>query len=55
MFREEGIRLTRNGLWSDGQVKAYPVEGGLEKAKDPLFGLAMGEASQTSTDSFRFY
>jgi len=36
-----------------GQVKAYPVEGGLEKAKDPLFGLAMGEASQISTDSFR--
>ena len=37
-----------------GQVKAYPVQGGLEKAKDPVFGLAMGEASQTSTDSFRF-
>lgn len=36
------------------QVKAYPVEGGLEKAKDPLFGLAMGEASQISTDLFRF-
>ncbi|KAG0609934.1 hypothetical protein M758_7G025300 [Ceratodon purpureus] len=36
-------------------VKAYPVEGGLEKAKDPLFGLAMGEASQTSTDSFRWF
>lgn len=36
------------------QVKAYPVEGGLEKAKDPLFGLAMGEASQVSTDLFRF-
>lgn len=35
------------------QVKAYPVEGGLEKAKDPLFGLAMGEASQISTDLFR--
>jgi hypothetical protein len=35
-------------------VNAYPVEGRLEKAKDPLFGLAMGEASQISSDSFRF-
>jgi hypothetical protein len=36
-------------------VNAYPVEGRLEKAKDPLFGLAMGEASQISSDSFRSY
>lgn len=35
-------------------MNAYPVEGQLEKAKDPLFGLAMGEASQISSDSFRF-
>lgn len=36
-------------------VKAYPVEGGLEKAKDPLFGLPMGEGSQTSDDFFRWF
>jgi hypothetical protein len=36
-------------------VNAYPVEGRLEKAKDPLFGLAMGEASQISSDSFRWF
>lgn len=36
------------------QAKAYPVEGGLEKAKDPVFGLPMGEASQTSNDFFRW-
>ncbi|KAL3701205.1 hypothetical protein R1sor_019227 [Riccia sorocarpa] len=36
-------------------VKAYPVKGGLEKAKDPLFGLPMGEGSQTSDDFFRWF
>lgn len=33
-------------------VEAYPVSG-TGKAKDPIFGLAMGEASQTSEDLFR--
>lgn len=31
------------------------MEGGLDKARDPLFGLAMGQESQVSNDSFRFY
>lgn len=34
-------------------VKAHPVSGTGEKAKDPLFGLTMGGGSQASTDLFR--
>lgn len=34
-------------------VKAYPVGGTGEKAKDPIFGLTMGTGSQASGDVFR--
>ncbi|CAL5388166.1 unnamed protein product [Camellia sinensis] len=33
-------------------VKAHPVFGAGKKAKDPIFGLAMGGGSQTSDDNF---
>lgn len=36
-------------------VKAYAAFGSGEKAKDPIFGLAMGADSQASTDIFRVY
>lgn len=36
-------------------INAYPVEGGIKKAQDPYFGLAMGEASQISDDYFRWF
>ncbi|XP_015088455.1 uncharacterized protein LOC107031556 isoform X1 [Solanum pennellii] len=36
-------------------VKAYPVSGTGEKAKDPIFGLTMGESSQASSDHFRWF
>lgn len=35
-------------------MKAHPVYGTGEKAKDPIFGLTMGGNSQTSTDLFRY-
>ncbi|KAI8015479.1 Haloalkane dehalogenase [Camellia lanceoleosa] len=36
-------------------VKAHPVFGAGKKAKDPIFGLAMGGGSQTSDDNFRWF
>ncbi|KAJ4730370.1 Alpha/beta hydrolase fold [Melia azedarach] len=36
-------------------VKAHPVFSSGEKAKDPIFGLTMGSASQTSEDVFRWF
>ncbi|ONH92655.1 hypothetical protein PRUPE_8G187300 [Prunus persica] len=36
-------------------VKAYAAFGSGEKAKDPIFGLAMGADSQASTDIFRWF
>ncbi|KMT10130.1 hypothetical protein BVRB_5g118930 [Beta vulgaris subsp. vulgaris] len=36
-------------------VKAYVVGGSGEKAKDPIFGLAMGSSSQSSDDIFRWF
>ncbi|KAK6780219.1 hypothetical protein RDI58_022403 [Solanum bulbocastanum] len=36
-------------------VKAYPVSGTGEKAKDPIFGLTMGGSSQASSDLFRWF
>ncbi|PIA29843.1 hypothetical protein AQUCO_05800130v1 [Aquilegia coerulea] len=36
-------------------VKAYPVGGTGQKAKDPIFGLTMGRGSQASTDLFRWF
>ncbi|CAI0459528.1 unnamed protein product [Linum tenue] len=36
-------------------VKAHPVFGSKEKAQDPIFGLKMGSASQTSDDLFRWF
>ncbi|KAG8388837.1 hypothetical protein BUALT_Bualt02G0166500 [Buddleja alternifolia] len=36
-------------------VKAHPVGGTGEKAKDPIFGLAMSGSSQASTDLFRWF
>ncbi|XP_052302670.1 uncharacterized protein LOC7469371 isoform X1 [Populus trichocarpa] len=37
------------------QVKAHPVSGSGDKAKDPIFGLKMGAASQASNDLFRWF
>ncbi|KAL0435215.1 UNVERIFIED_CONTAM: Haloalkane dehalogenase [Sesamum radiatum] len=37
------------------EVKAHPVGGTGEKAKDPIFGLAMAGSSQASTDLFRWF
>ncbi|XP_055812934.1 uncharacterized protein LOC129882584 isoform X2 [Solanum dulcamara] len=36
-------------------VKAHPVSGTGEKAKDPIFGLTMGGSSQASSDLFRWF
>ncbi|KAJ6401561.1 hypothetical protein OIU84_016878 [Salix udensis] len=36
-------------------VKAHPVSGSGDKAKDPIFGLKMGAASQASNDLFRWF
>nr|XP_043618989.1 cis-3-alkyl-4-alkyloxetan-2-one decarboxylase [Erigeron canadensis] len=36
-------------------MKAHPVYGAGEKAKDPIFGLTMGGSSQASTDVFRWF
>lgn len=36
------------------QVKAFPVLGSGEKAKDPFFGLTMGSGSQSPADVFRY-
>lgn len=36
------------------QVKAYPVSSSGEKAKDPIFGLTMGQSSQAASDLFRW-
>ncbi|KAL8087660.1 hypothetical protein AgCh_037708 [Apium graveolens] len=36
-------------------VKAHPVSGTGEKAKDPIFGLTMGGSSQASADLFRWF
>ncbi|EOX93705.1 Alpha/beta-Hydrolases superfamily protein isoform 3 [Theobroma cacao] len=36
-------------------VKAHPVGGTGEKAKDPIFGLTMGAGSQASGDVFRWF
>eukprot|EP00897_Mesotaenium_endlicherianum_P004064 jgi/Mesen1/3686/ME000202S02771 len=36
-------------------VSAYPVEGGLQKAVDPVFNLPMGHASQTSGDKYKWF
>ncbi|KAJ0051722.1 hypothetical protein Pint_03119 [Pistacia integerrima] len=53
-----------SGKYSDGSspsdewfkqgkmMKAHPVSGSGEKAKDPVFGLTMGAASQASADVF---
>ena len=55
------------GKYSDGQnpsdewfkkgkiVKAHPVGGSGEKAKDPIFGLAMSSTSQVSPDVYRLW
>ncbi|KAL2319401.1 hypothetical protein Fmac_028370 [Flemingia macrophylla] len=36
-------------------VKAYSIPGTGEKAKDPIFGLAMGAGSQATGDRFRWF
>ncbi|PON75146.1 Alpha/beta hydrolase fold [Parasponia andersonii] len=36
-------------------VKAHPVIGSVGKAKDPIFGLAMGSTSQVLPDVFRWF
>ncbi|KAJ3678291.1 hypothetical protein LUZ60_002094 [Juncus effusus] len=62
----DGFSFT-GGKYSDGPsksdewrvqgkiVKAYQVYGNKGKAKDPIFGLTMGSASQSSSDSFRWF
>ncbi|KAG5514901.1 hypothetical protein RHGRI_036075 [Rhododendron griersonianum] len=59
--------LSRTGKYSDGPnpadewfrrgkiVKAHPVVGSGNKAKDPFFGLTMGGGSQASNDVFRWF
>ncbi|KAL3027947.1 hypothetical protein AAZX31_03G085500 [Glycine max] len=37
------------------KVKAYSIPGTGEKAKDPIFGLAMGSGSQATGDRFRWF
>ncbi|KAJ0112918.1 hypothetical protein Patl1_03151 [Pistacia atlantica] len=37
------------------EMKAHPVSGSGEKAKDPVFGLTMGAASRASADVFRWF
>ncbi|KAF6170043.1 hypothetical protein GIB67_042848 [Kingdonia uniflora] len=36
-------------------IKAHPVHGTGEKAKDPIFGLTMGNSSQSALDVFRWF
>ncbi|XP_077227325.1 alpha/beta-Hydrolases superfamily protein isoform X2 [Tasmannia lanceolata] len=36
-------------------VKAHPVRGSGEKARDPIFGLTMGTSSQAAADVFRWF
>lgn len=36
-------------------MKAHPVVGSGGKAKDPIFGLAMGGGSQAPPDVFRYF
>eukprot|EP00271_Cylindrocystis_brebissonii_P001229 TRINITY_DN11555_c0_g1_i1.p1 TRINITY_DN11555_c0_g1~~TRINITY_DN11555_c0_g1_i1.p1 ORF type:complete len:417 (+),score=63.29 TRINITY_DN11555_c0_g1_i1:113-1363(+) len=36
-------------------LEAYLVQGGVQKAKDPLFGLAMAESSQAAGEQFRWF
>ncbi|WCJ37266.1 alpha/beta-Hydrolases superfamily protein [Euphorbia peplus] len=36
-------------------VKAHPVYGSGQKAKDPIFGLQMGSSSQVADDVFRWF
>ncbi|OWM82943.1 uncharacterized hydrolase YNR064C isoform X1 [Punica granatum] len=36
-------------------VKAFPILGSKDKAKDPIFGLTMGTGSQTTADVFRWF
>lgn len=36
-------------------MKAHPVVGSGGKAKDPIFGLAMGVSSQAPPDVFRYF
>ncbi|CAA2974164.1 epoxide hydrolase 3 isoform X1 [Olea europaea subsp. europaea] len=45
------------GKYSDelSPMKAHPVGGTGEKAKDPIFGLAMGGSSQATSDLFRWF
>lgn len=40
-------------IYNQIQVKAHPVSGTGEKAKDPIFGLTMGSSSQASADLLR--
>ncbi|CAN0824361.1 Cis-3-alkyl-4-alkyloxetan-2-one decarboxylase [Linum grandiflorum] len=51
----ETVLLMAGRLCTVLQVKAHPVFGTKEKAQDPIFGLKMGSASQTSDDVFRWF
>lgn len=45
------------GVWEarGASILAYPTQGGVTKAKDPIFGLPMGEKSQTAGAEFRWH
>lgn len=36
-------------------IKTNPIHGGMGRAKDPIFGLAMGQASQVEEDGFKWF
>ncbi|XP_057864810.1 uncharacterized hydrolase YNR064C isoform X2 [Cryptomeria japonica] len=36
-------------------IKAYSIGGGITKAKDPIFGLEMGQSSQVEDNAFRWF
>lgn len=51
----DGTSLSDEWFAQGKMVKAHPVYGTEGKAKDPIFGLAMGSASQSSSDVFRWF
>uniref|UniRef100_A0A0R0KSQ8 AB hydrolase-1 domain-containing protein n=1 Tax=Glycine max TaxID=3847 RepID=A0A0R0KSQ8_SOYBN len=52
----KSLKLNCSSSGNNGdQVKAYSIPGTGEKAKDPIFGLAMGSGSQATGDRFRWF
>ncbi|TKY68788.1 Haloalkane dehalogenase [Spatholobus suberectus] len=66
-FSFSGVSSILTGKYSDGpgpsdewfkqgkMVEAYSIPGTGERAKDPIFGLAMGAGSQATGDRFRWF